>query len=40
MRWESTQSLLEFLKDHPIKDKMILLKGSRGIALEKLMSAL
>ena len=39
-RWESTQSLLEFLKDHPIKDKMILLKGSRGIALEKLMSSL
>ncbi len=39
-RWKSTQSLLEFLKDHPIKDKMVLLKGSRGIALEKLMSSL
>lgn len=34
--FESTEDLIEQLKSNPISGKLILLKGSRGIALEKL----
>lgn len=34
--FNSTNELVEFLKANPIKDKLILLKGSRGIGLEVL----
>jgi UDP-N-acetylmuramoyl-tripeptide--D-alanyl-D-alanine ligase len=35
-RFSNTQELIEFLQKQPIKDKLILLKGSRSIGLEKL----
>ena len=34
--FESTELAAEWLKEHPIKNARILVKGSRGIALEKL----
>jgi UDP-N-acetylmuramoyl-tripeptide--D-alanyl-D-alanine ligase len=34
--WTKAEDLIEFLKNHPPKDSLILLKGSRGIALERL----
>ena len=33
--FKNTDELIEYLKQNPIKNKNILLKGSRGIALEK-----
>lgn len=33
--FENVQELIGFLKEHPVETKNILLKGSRGIALEK-----
>ena len=38
--YNSTDKFSEFLKEKPIKNKTILLKGSRGIALEKLVELL
>ena len=38
--YNSTDKFSEFLKEKPIKNKKILLKGSRGIALEKLVELL
>ena len=34
-KFKTSEELLVYLKDKPLKDKFILLKGSRGIALEK-----
>jgi UDP-N-acetylmuramoyl-tripeptide--D-alanyl-D-alanine ligase len=34
MSFENRNELIEYLKSHPIKDHLILLKGSRGIGLE------
>lgn len=36
LAFENTASLIEYLKDHKIQAENILLKGSRGVALEKL----
>ncbi len=36
----STEELIAYLKVHPLKDMLVLLKGSRGIALEKLVPVL
>lgn len=36
-QFESRASLIEYLKQHPIKAKHILIKGSRGMALEKIL---
>ncbi len=33
--FESTENLLDYLKKNPVKDKMILLKGSRSVGLER-----
>lgn len=33
----NTETLIEYLKTHPIRSQNLLLKGSRGIALEKLL---
>ena len=33
--YDNTDELNQYLKNHPITDAMILLKGSRGIHLEK-----
>ncbi|MGL5919081.1 MAG: UDP-N-acetylmuramoyl-tripeptide--D-alanyl-D-alanine ligase, partial [Bacteroidales bacterium] len=30
-----TSSLLEYLKENPVRDSYVLIKGSRGMALEK-----
>lgn len=38
--FNSTDEFLAYLKDNPISSKTILLKGSRGIALEKIIEAL
>ena len=38
--FKNTDELLEYLKRNPIKNKNILLKGSRGIALEKVIEFL
>ena len=38
--YNSTDKFSEFLKEKPIKNKTILLKGSRGITLEKLVKLL
>ena len=38
--YNSTDKFSEFLKERPIKNKTILLKGSRGITLEKLVKLL
>ena len=38
--YSSTDKFSEFLKEKPIKNKTILLKGSRGITLEKLVKLL
>lgn len=34
-RFESLQDFSEYLKENPVKDRHILIKGSRGLALEK-----
>ncbi|WP_300685322.1 UDP-N-acetylmuramoyl-tripeptide--D-alanyl-D-alanine ligase [Chryseobacterium sp.] len=36
LAFENTASVIEYLKDHKIQAENILLKGSRGVALEKL----
>ncbi len=33
--YNTTEEALEYLRDHPLKDALILIKGSRGIQLEK-----
>ena len=38
--FKNISDLKEFIKQHPIKKKRILLKGSRGIGLEKLIEYL
>jgi len=38
--FESTNDLLTHIKEHPLKNKNILIKGSRGIALEKVVEYL
>ena len=38
--FKNTDELIEYLKQNPIKNKNILLKGSRGIALEKVIEFL
>lgn len=38
--FETTEQLKEYLKLHPIQDHLILLKGSRGIALESVLEVL
>jgi len=38
--FEKNSQALDYLKSNPLKDKLILLKGSRGIALEVLLEAL
>jgi len=38
--YNSTNNFAEFLNENPIKNKTILLKGSRGITLEKLVDLL
>ena len=38
--FKNTDDLIEYLKQNPIKNKNILLKGSRGIALEKVIEFL
>ncbi len=40
IRFASTSELLDYLNITPLKNNLILLKGSRGIALEKLLSSL
>ena len=38
--FESPKEALEYLTENPIKDSLILLKGSRGMALEQLLPLL
>ena len=38
--FEKVEDLAEWLEDHPIKNQIILIKGSRGIKLEKVLSKL
>ena len=38
--FENAEKLADFIKNNPIKEKNILLKGSRGIALEKIIDSL
>jgi UDP-N-acetylmuramoyl-tripeptide--D-alanyl-D-alanine ligase len=38
--FESPKEAFEFLREDPIKDSLILLKGSRGMALEQLLPLL
>ena len=38
--FKSTDEALEWLKKNPVKNSMILLKGSRGMQMEKLVNAL
>lgn len=38
--FESTHELFKYVRQHPINNKLILLKGSRGIALEKIIDEL
>ncbi len=38
--FNNTQELSEYIKQNPIRNKFILLKGSRGIALEKILEEL
>ena len=38
--FDSTKSLMDFLVDHSIKDALVLIKGSRGIALEQVLAHL
>ncbi|MCQ2345073.1 MAG: UDP-N-acetylmuramoyl-tripeptide--D-alanyl-D-alanine ligase [Paludibacteraceae bacterium] len=40
MTFEDTDAMLQFLKTYNIKGKTILLKGSRGVALEKIIPSL
>jgi UDP-N-acetylmuramoyl-tripeptide--D-alanyl-D-alanine ligase len=40
LAFDKNTEALEYLKEHPIKDRLILLKGSRGIAVEILLEAL
>jgi UDP-N-acetylmuramoyl-tripeptide--D-alanyl-D-alanine ligase len=36
----NTESAMEYLQAHPVKDSLVLLKGSRGMALEKMLPLL
>ncbi|MGM0497917.1 MAG: UDP-N-acetylmuramoyl-tripeptide--D-alanyl-D-alanine ligase [Bacteroidota bacterium] len=36
LTFQHTQDLIDYIKEHPITDSSILIKGSRGMALEKL----
>ncbi|WP_423148686.1 UDP-N-acetylmuramoyl-tripeptide--D-alanyl-D-alanine ligase [Rubrolithibacter danxiaensis] len=38
--FESTEEAFTYLKDHPVKDATVLIKGSRGMKLEKLVEVL
>ncbi len=40
MLFENTPALAAYLKDNPLKDKAILIKGSHSIGLEKLFDLL
>ena len=40
IRFASTTELLDYFNITPLKNNLILLKGSRGIALEKVLPAL
>ena len=37
--FDTTDSLKNWLKDHPLEEAHVLLKGSRGIALERLLTS-
>lgn len=39
-RFSTTEQLIEFLTDHPLKDSSILIKGSRGNRLERIIDLL
>jgi UDP-N-acetylmuramoyl-tripeptide--D-alanyl-D-alanine ligase len=38
--FSTSDEALNYLKDHPVKDTTILIKGSRGIKLEKVLEVL